>query len=147
MIYLDASAVATLYNQAEKFHTQMKESVKLVLENRYKYSFASSEWSLIEFGVAMKRMGLTIDKTLERLTDVREIAQIEPMQSSWISKALNFVYKLNLHSADAQHLAAAILLGCKVLVSCDKDLLNENVRKEFTVLSPDEFLEFLRHKE
>lgn len=147
LIYLDASSVATVYNESEEFHADMKESVKIILENQPQHLFVSSEWSLIEFGVAMKKVGLTIDKTLERLVDARGIVQIEPIQSSWIIKAVDYVFGLNLHSADAHHLAAAKLLGCEILVSCDKDLLKKEARKEFNVLSPKEFLEFLKRRE
>jgi len=133
-----------MYNEAEEFHLDMKEATEIVLQNQPQDLFVSSEWSLIEFGVAMKKVDLTIDKALERLVDARGIIQVEPIQSSWIVKALDYVFRLGLHSADAHHLAAAKLLGCEILVSCDEDLLNKKVRNEFNVLSPKEFLEFIK---
>jgi len=147
LIYLDTSSFATIYNESEEFHSEMKEATEIILKNQPQDLFVSSEWSLIEFGVAMKKVGLTIDKTLERLVDARGIVQIEPIQSSWIIKALDYVFGLNLHSADAHHLAVAKLLGCEILVSCDEDLLKSKVRKEFNALSPKEFLEFLKRRE
>lgn len=45
----------------------------------------------------------------------------------------------------AHHLAAAKLLGCEVLISCDEeDMLTKKIKRESNVLSPEEFLEFYK---
>lgn len=99
LIYLDASAIASLYNEIEKYHQEMKQIVDLILKNLPTDIFVTSEWSLSKFSVAMRKNNFTLDEGLERIIDLRGVVQVQPIRSDWILKAVDYVFKLNLHAA------------------------------------------------
>lgn len=88
----------------------------------------SNYWSKAEFYVAMRRGNVPRKLASRNLTTIGNIVLFSPVTSDQIDDALNLIYELHLHAADATHIAACRKLGCEAMVSDDEHLTRPNTR-------------------
>lgn len=85
-------------------------------------------WSKAEFYVAMSRANVPQNLAARNLRALSRIVTFSPLTSDHIDYALDVVYELRLHAADATHIAACKKLNCDVIVSDDEHLLRQKTR-------------------
>lgn len=89
----------------------------------------SIEWAKLEFFVAMRKSGVPLELAERNLRALEEIIRFHPINAEALGEAMRLAYELNLHAADAVHLASCTRLGCKKLVTDDKHLLKTKVQR------------------
>ena len=128
-MYLDASALWAMYNGQPG-----KDLVKHVLDGS-KFRVSTSLWSRVELQRAVKKrcnmgeislddaihMGDFINASLAKF-EISNVLLVLPVSLAIIDKASTFIAEYNLYSADAVHLASALLGGSTCFIADDQHL-------------------------
>jgi len=124
--YLDASALVKRFKPEKG-----QETVRKILHETSLgiHEAHSIYWVKAEFFVAMRRGGVSQRLARRDMRALSKVVFFDAILLDAIDDALNLIYELNLHAADAVHLAACKKLACESLVTDDEHLIKEDVRK------------------
>lgn len=124
--YFDASALVKRFKPERG-----QETVREIMQDAAigTHEIYSSYWSKTEFYVAMNRAEVPQKLAARNLRTLSRIVTFSPLTSDQIDDALNVVYELHLHAADATHIAASRSLDCEAIVSDDEHLLRRRTRE------------------
>ncbi len=124
--YFDASALVKRFKPERG-----QETVREILQDAATgtHEIYSTYWSRTEFYVAMSRANVPQKLAAANLRTLGRIVNFSPLTSDQIDDALDIVYELNLHAADATHIAACRRLDCELLVSDDEHLLRQKTKE------------------
>ncbi len=157
MIALDASVVVKWFRPQERFAAEAHRLLELIGD--FKVEAAASEWLSLEVVRGLKRAQRAVPAPAIRDEDIH--AAYEALETLFRSGALleipvsevkvltrNAAIALGLYAADALHLATAIHLGARWLVTDDHHLLSDPVRQYalaagVTIVNPAEMLAHL----
>jgi predicted nucleic acid-binding protein len=123
--YFDASALVKRF-KAERGQDIVREIMQDAATGTHE--IYSIYWSKTEFYVAMSRANVPQKLAATNLRTLSRIVTFSQLTSDQIDDALDVVYELHLHAADATHIAACRRLDCEVIVSDDEHLLRQKTR-------------------
>ncbi len=141
MIYFDASVAVKWFKKGERHE---KESMDLLTKIiALDIDAASSEWTSIEIVRGLKRaqnkgeMNITDTKIEEVFQEIEDLFETKTVQEIPVSRvktrAKECEIKLSLSAADAVHLASAIEIKAKYLVTDDDHLLKESAKNYVSI--------------
>lgn len=141
MIYFDASVAVKWFKKGERYE---KEAMNLLTKIiALDIDVASSEWTSIEIVRGLKRaqnkgeMNITDTRIEEVFQEIEDLFETKTAQMITVSqvktKAKECEIKLSLSAADAIHLASAIEIQAKYLVTDDDHLLKESAKNYASV--------------
>lgn len=138
MIVLDASVVVKWFKPQERFAAEAQWLLEQI--GAFRIEAAASEWISLEVVRGLKRAQREVP--LQAISDEDIHAAYDALETLFQSGALeeipvsevkvltkNAEIALGLYAADALHLATAIYLGARLLVTDDHHLLAEPVRQ------------------
>lgn len=83
----------------------------------------------VKFYVAVRRGNVPQELAARNLRALGRIILFKPATSEIADDALNLIYELNLHAADAVHLATCRKLACEAVLTDDEHMVGESVKK------------------
>lgn len=124
--YLDASALVKRFKPEPGYKT-----IRQILYGAAQglHEAHSLDWARAEFGVALSRAGVPQAVTLQNLRVLRRVVVFQPIQPAILDAALNLIFQLKLHAADAAHLAACKRLECEAFATDDEHLTRDAVHQ------------------
>ena len=124
--YFDASALVKRFKPEKG-----QETVRKIIHEASlgAHEIHSAYWVKAEFYVAMRRGNVPQELAARNLRVLRRIILFDPVTSEIVDDALNLIYELNLHAADAVHLATCRKLGCEAILTDDEHMVGVSVGK------------------
>ncbi|MEM3382225.1 MAG: type II toxin-antitoxin system VapC family toxin [Candidatus Bathyarchaeia archaeon] len=123
--YFDASALVKRFKPERGYETVRKTIYEASVGT---HEIHSIYWVKAEFYVAMRRGNVPQKLAARNLRALGKIIIFNPVTSGIVDDALNLIYDLNLHAADAIHLASCINLACEAILTDDEHMLSEDVK-------------------
>jgi predicted nucleic acid-binding protein len=130
MEYIDSSVAVKWFKEGEEGR---EEALALLESARTKVKeLVASEWLILEVVRALVKDGVPKDLIEKCCFVVEEFFSCEVMKkvsvSGVVEQAKDLEIELNLHAADAVHLATALSTGCEALWTEDEHLHNAGVK-------------------
>jgi len=124
--YFDASALVKRFKPEKG-----QETVRKIIHEASlgAHEIHSVYWAKVEFYVAMRRGNVPQELAARNLRVLGRIILFDPVTSEIVDDALNLIYELNLHAADAVHLATCRNLACEAILTDDEHMVGESVKK------------------
>jgi len=124
--YFDASALVKRFKPEKG-----QETVRKIIHEASlgAHEIHSIYWAKAEFYVAMRRGNVPQKLAARNLRALGRTILFNPVTSETVDDALNLIYELNLHAADAVHLATCTNLACEAILTDDEHMVGESVKK------------------